>query len=527
MQVVSQAESRGVLGAGMEPLSASDPHAVGEFQLRARLGSGGMGRVYLGVSPGGRAVAVKVVHPELARDPEFTRRFAREVAAARAVGGMYTAPVVAAGLSDDPPWLATAFVPGPSLAEVVTRHGPLPGQAVWRLAAGLAEALVAVHACGLVHRDLKPANVLLAADGPHLIDFGISRALDGTALTAAGMMVGTPGFMSPEQAEGAAAGPPSDVFSLGALLAFAATGNAPFGGGSAAAVLYRVVTGQPDLTGVPGQLREIITGCMAKNPAHRPALADLRAAISRTAPDLLHASPMSFWPAPVAQVISAAAVGDGVAAMAPTPVSAPWPASASMPTASAGRPSGGTPSWGTPAAATATQWPAPAPAPDADVLAAYRYGQLPSTRRGMPVPGTVPFLAAARLMYAGAALTLLNAIVALAVIGQIKTSIIARHPLMSDSTVLLATRGTVAAVIVESVVSIATWLWLASAARRGRRWVRTVGSVLFGIDTLVLLGTIKNPGLQATKGIGIVIWLIGLLAVIALWRRPGGPSGYR
>ena len=162
----------------MEALSANDPRAVGEFQVRARLGAGGMGSVYLGFSPAGRAVAIKVVHPELARDAEFRQRFAREVAAARAVSGMYTAPVVAAGLDDDPPWLATAFVPGPSLADVIARHGPLPEPAVWRLAAGLAEALRAVHACSLVHRDLKPANVLLAADGPHVIDFGISRASD-------------------------------------------------------------------------------------------------------------------------------------------------------------------------------------------------------------------------------------------------------------------------------------------------------------------------------------------------------------
>jgi Protein kinase domain len=522
MQVMSQAETRGVLGAGMEPLSASDPRAVGEFQLRARLGAGGMGQVYLGVSLAGRAVAVKVVHPGLARDPEFTRRFAREVAAARAVGGVYTAPVVAAGLSDDPPWLATAFVPGPSLSELVATHGPLPEAAVWRLAAGLAEALAAVHACGLIHRDLKPANVLLAADGPYLIDFGISRALegtalDGTALTAVGTVVGTPGYMSPEQAEGAAAGPPSDVFSLGALLAFAATGKAPFGGGSAAAVLYRVVTGRPDLAGVPTQLRELISGCMAKNPAQRPALADLRATISRatisptaisstmispTGPGRPDASPMSFWPAPVAQVISA------TVADAEHEIRAPQ-------------------------AAATTRWPAPAP--DADVLAAYRYGQLPPgrqqqppplplppplppTRRGMAVRGAVPYLAAARLMYAGAAATLLNTIVALAVIGQIKASVIARYPLLSDGAVRVVAIGAVAAVVVEGAVSITVWLWLASAARRGRRWVRTAGSVLFGADTLVLLGVARNPGLAATKGIGVVIWLIGLLAVIALWR---------
>ena len=216
----------------MEPLSANDPRAVGEYQLRARLGAGGMGRVYLGFSPAGRAVAIKVVHPELARDAEFRQRFGREVAAARAVSGMYTAAVVAAGLDADPPWFATAYVPGPSLADVVERHGALPEAAVWRLAAGLAEALRAVHACGVVHRDLKPANVLLAADGPHVIDFGISRAFEGTSVTAAGMVVGTPGYMSPEQAEGAQAGPPSDVFSLGCVLAYAATGSAPFGGGA-------------------------------------------------------------------------------------------------------------------------------------------------------------------------------------------------------------------------------------------------------------------------------------------------------
>ena len=288
----------------MEPLSANDPRAVGEFQLRARLGAGGMGRVYLGFSPAGRAVAIKVVHPELARDREFRQRFGREIAAARAVSGMYTAPVVAAGLDDDPPWFATAYVPGPSLADVVERYGALPEEAVWRLAAGLAEALRAVHACGVVHRDLKPANVLLAGDGPHVIDFGISRAFEGTSVTAAGMVVGTPGYMSPEQAEGAQAGPPSDVFSLGCVLAYAATGSAPFGGGSAASVLYRVVTGQPDLTRVPGRLRDVISACMAKSPAQRPGLAALGAMITQAGP-AVSATLTSFWPAPLAELIRA------------------------------------------------------------------------------------------------------------------------------------------------------------------------------------------------------------------------------
>jgi hypothetical protein len=288
----------------MEPLSADDPRQIGGFTLRSRLGAGGMGRVYLAFSPGGRAVAMKVVHPGLAADPEFLRRFRNEVAAARAVSGMYTAPVVGAGIDDNPPWLATAYVPGPPLAEVVSRYGALPETAVWRLGAGLAEALRAVHACGLVHRDLKPGNVLLAADGPHVIDFGISRAFEGTSVTSTGMVVGTPGYMSPEQAEGQQAGPPSDVFSLGCVLAYAATGNAPFGSGSAASILYRVVTGEPDLGGLAGDLRQVVTACLVKNPAQRIGLAQLVPMIAALGPALPTALG-AFWPEPLAGIIAA------------------------------------------------------------------------------------------------------------------------------------------------------------------------------------------------------------------------------
>ena len=185
---------------------------------------------------------------------------------------------------------------------IISSRGPLPEAAAWRLAAGLAEALQAVHACGLIHRDLKPANVLLAADGPQVIDFGISRALNVTSLTTKGMVVGTPGFMSPEQAEGVQVGPASDVFSLGCVLAYAAAGTQPFGEGSAAAVLYRLVSGRPDLARVPPGLREIAVGCLAKNPAERPGLAALAAMISRNG-QAVAASPTSFWPGPVAEAI--------------------------------------------------------------------------------------------------------------------------------------------------------------------------------------------------------------------------------
>jgi hypothetical protein len=287
----------------VEPLAAGDPQQVGGYRLRARLGAGGMGQVFLGYSPAGRAVAVKVIHRQLATDPEFRTRFRREVAAARAVSGAYTAPVTAAGPDDDPPWLATVFVPGPSLAEAVAAAGPFPAVSVWKLAAGLVEALQAVHSCGLVHRDLKPANVLLALDGPRVIDFGISRALEKTAMTTTGLVVGTPSYMSPEQAQGARVGPPSDVFSLGCVIVFAATGRGPFGGGPQASMLYRVVHAEPALGEVPGGLRELAAACLAKAPADRPGLAALvEATAAGRAPDEGDAL-ASFWPVPVTGLI--------------------------------------------------------------------------------------------------------------------------------------------------------------------------------------------------------------------------------
>jgi hypothetical protein len=493
----------------MEPLSEHDPRTAGDFRLHARLGAGGMGRVYLGFSPAGRAVAVKVVHPELARDAEFTRRFAREVATARMVSGVYTAAVVATGMDDDPPWLATAYVPGPSLAEVVSGHGPLPEPAVWRLAAGLAEALQAVHGCGLVHRDLKPGNVLLAADGPRVIDFGISRALDGTSLTATGMVVGTPGYLSPEQAEGAQVGPPSDVFSLGCVLAYAATGNAPFGTGSAASVLYRVVMRPPDLAGVPARLREVITACLAKNPAERPELSSLAAMISRTGPAVPAASPASYWPAPVAEVIRASQASvqasgaqQAVSATAGTRTMTAWQTAAMGP---APRPTA-------PSAQPAMPWPSPSPAPDA--LARYRPGGPWPGRR--PIPPSV--LTAVRLMYTGAAFTLVNAILDLAIIRQVKAAFLVRHPFAEHTAQTVAAIATLI-VIVGGVVSIALWLWLASASRRGRRWARDTATVLFGIGTVSLLVTLGKPGIGAVKGMSVIGWLIGLVALIALWQR--------
>ncbi|MFI8339132.1 protein kinase [Streptomyces sp. NPDC085639] len=256
----------------MKPLETGDPTSLGDgrYRLVGRLGQGGMGVVYLGRSQSGRAVAVKVVRPELSTEPGFRRRFADEVAAARRVGGFHTAPVVDADPDGEPAWLVTAFVPGPTLQAVVARVGALPLDTLTVLAAGLAEALEAIHRAGVIHRDLKPANIIVAEDGPRVIDFGIARALDGTALTQTGLQVGTPGFLAPEQLTGGGVLTPAvDMFALGVVLTQAA-GGAPFGDGPSAARHFKVVYEEPDLTAVPEELRAAIGACLSKDPAARP-----------------------------------------------------------------------------------------------------------------------------------------------------------------------------------------------------------------------------------------------------------------
>lgn len=255
----------------MKPLETGDPIAVGDgrYRLVGRLGQGGMGVVYLGRSPSGRAVAVKVVRPELSTEPGFKQRFAAEVVAARRVGGFHTAPVVDADPEGDPAWLVTAFVPGPTLQAVLARVGALPVDTLTVLAAGLAEALEAIHRAGVIHRDLKPANIIVAEDGPRVIDFGIARALDGTALTQTGLQIGTPGFLAPEQLTSGVVTPAVDMFALGVVLAQAA-GGCPFGDGPSAARHYKVVHEEPDLDAVPAELREAIAACLSKDAADRP-----------------------------------------------------------------------------------------------------------------------------------------------------------------------------------------------------------------------------------------------------------------
>jgi eukaryotic-like serine/threonine-protein kinase len=280
--------------AGLQP---EDPREIGPYRLLGQLGSGGMGQVFLGMSAGGRPIAVKVIRTELATDPDFRARFRHEVAAAQKVSGLFTALVVDADLDCPMPWLATAYVAGPSLTEAVRGHGPLPVRSVLALTAGLAEGLDAIHAAGVVHRDLKPSNVLLAEDGPRVIDFGISEAAEASVVAGANVLIGSPGFMSPEQVLGTDIGPASDIFSLGSVLTYAATGTGPFGAGSNAALMYRLVNNPAVLGDVPRELRGLVGGCLAKDPGDRPTARELLAEVGalQPAPGWLAESIMSSF----------------------------------------------------------------------------------------------------------------------------------------------------------------------------------------------------------------------------------------
>jgi outer membrane protein assembly factor BamB len=303
----------------MRPLDPGDPERIGDYTLLARLGSGGMGEVFLGRSPGGRNVAIKVVHESLAGEPDFRARFAREVAAARRVGGAFTAPLIDADPGAPRPWLVTAYLLGSSLRDVVTAGGPLPTPAVYALGAGLAEAVISIHRAGVVHRDLTPANVLLTTDGPRVIDFGIARAADGSAVTRTGAAFGSPGYLPPEQAAGGVAGPPGDVFSLGASLVFTVTGFPPFGEGPAHVVIHRTLHQPPYLDGVRDPaLRGVIAACLDKDPARRPTPERLLEFFGERLPAGLVLQGTSWLPDEVAATIAQRA------AEVPPPGAAPY-----------------------------------------------------------------------------------------------------------------------------------------------------------------------------------------------------------
>ncbi|KAB8162568.1 protein kinase [Streptomyces sp. 3MP-14] len=259
----------------MMRLRREDPRVVGAFRLHRRLGAGGMGVVYLGSDRRGQRVALKVIRPDLSEDQEFRSRFAREVSAARRIRGGCTARLVAADLEASRPWFATQYVPGPSLHDRVLEHGPLSAAETAAIGAALAEGLVAVHEAGVVHRDLKPSNILLSPKGPRIIDFGIAWSTGASTLTHVGTAVGSPGFLAPEQVRGQGVTPASDVFSLGATLAYATLGDSPFGQGSSEVMLYRVVHEEPQLDGVPAALAPLLRSCLDKSPEERPSTTGL------------------------------------------------------------------------------------------------------------------------------------------------------------------------------------------------------------------------------------------------------------
>ncbi|MFI0005136.1 protein kinase [Streptomyces globisporus] len=309
-----------------QPLKADDPAVVGGYRLAAVLGAGGMGKVYLSYTPGGRPLAIKVIRAEFGEDPEFRRRFQQEVRSAQRVQGLYTAPVIDSDTEGAQPWLATAYVPGPSLAHAVARHGGLPLRSVLLLTVGVAEALGGIHGAGIVHRDLKPANVLLAADGPRVIDFGIARAADTTALTGTGVSVGTPAFMAPEQAAAGTVTPATDVFALGQIAAYAAIGAPAFGEGPSHAVLYRIVHEDPDLSRLPDELRPLVSRCLSRDPADRPALADIIRMCHEISPEPLRQGE-DWLPQEVAGSIT-----ERLRMPAPAPTPPPQPSAAPTPT---------------------------------------------------------------------------------------------------------------------------------------------------------------------------------------------------
>ncbi len=473
----------------MQPLTSDDPAQIGRYRLSGRLGAGGMGRVYMASTPAGRPVAVKVVRPELGGDQDFRARFYHEIQAARRVHGLYTAQVLDADPAATPPWLVTAYVPGPSLQEAVAGNGPMPEPMALRLIAGVAEALQAIHAADVVHRDLKPSNVLLAPDGPRVIDFGIARALEATSLTRSGMVVGSPQFMAPEQIRDQPVSPAIDVFALGSLAAYAVLGRSPFGEGHTAAVAYRVLHEAPDLDGCPPNLRPLIERCLRKEPAARPMPSEiLEFCLARTAGT---AGP---WPAGPSPAIAATMPGfpqqPPAARMAGPPQQPPAARMAGFPQHPSAAPTAGSP-----------RQPAAARSP------------------GRPVPPR-PMINAVRLMYAGSALAALSIIAAFATTPSLKAMIRQQYPAAGYGALSAVTTGTLTATIAGGLISVAVWLAMARRTRRGRPGVRTLSTVLFVVDSLTVLN-IHSQGLvtPSTWIVSVAEWAVGLIVIVFMWDR--------
>ncbi len=464
----------------MQPLTSDDPAEIGGYRLRGRLGAGGMGRVYLASTPAGRPVALKVVRPELSEDRDFLARFRHEIQAARRVHGLYTAQVLDADPAASPPWLVTSYVPGPSLQEAVAGNGPMPEAMAFRLIAGVAEALQAIHAADVVHRDLKPSNVLLAPDGPRVIDFGIARALEATSLTRSGMMVGSPQFMAPEQILDKPVTPAIDVFALGSLAAYAVLGRSPFGEGHTAAVSYRVLHEPPDLTGCPAQLRPLIEHCLRKDAAARPAPGQilefcLARAPGPAGPWPAQPGPAHAWPAP------------------PSTTALPQPRAPAMP------------------------HPQPQPMPGPPGHATRAPADATAGRRPVPPRSMIN---AVRLMHVGAALAAVSILTAVATMPRLRETLRQRYPGAGPGALGAVTTGTLTVTIIAGLISVGVWLAVARRTRRGRAGVRVLSAVFFALDSLTVANTYSHGLLTpATWIAGLAEWGVGLAVIVCLWDR--------
>ena len=440
----------------MQPLSGDDPVQIGRYRLRSRLGAGGMGQVYLASTPVGRPVALKVVRPELSDDQEFRARFHQEIQAARRVRGLYTAELVDADPDGDPPWLATAYVPGPSLQQVVETHGPMPEAEAFRLIAGVAEALQAIHAANVVHRDLKPSNVVLGPDGPRVIDFGIARAMEAAVLTRTGMTVGTPQFMAPEQFLDQPVTPMIDVFALGSLAAYAVLGRPPFGGGHPSAVYYRVIHEPPELNACPPQIRALIEPCLAKQPADRPQLDQILRFCLENADVGAGALPAQAFYQPAETVTGRQT--------APPPTMTPGVAPQSPPAGTPGR---------------------------------------------LVPPQSV--VKAVRLIYLGSLLTACG--VAVAVISDTPAVRAALHLQAVSSVIVVGT-------VLTGLAASGVWLWMARQIKRGHGKARAAAVCLFASNTIAIYssnaGGIAN---HLSFIFELAEWGVGLLALVSLWDR--------
>nr|WP_258016168.1 serine/threonine-protein kinase [Streptomyces sp. AJS327] len=385
-----------------QPLEGDDPRSVAGYRLTSKLGAGGMGKVYLSYTPGGRPVAIKVIRPDFSEDAEFRRRFRQEVQAAQRVQGLYTAPVIDSDTEGPNPWLATAYVPGPPLTAAVAEHGKLPVPTVLLLVAGIAEALQVIHGAGIVHRDLKPSNVLLAADGPRVIDFGIARAADATSLTGSGVTIGTPAFMSPEQASGSSVTFATDVFALGQVAAFAAMGSPAFGEGTSHGVLYRIVHEKPRLDHLPEGLRELVTRCLTKDVESRPSVSEVIGLCREASAETQLRRPEDWLPSAVAADITGRTAAPAPAQAPPPPTGPPAPSTPApaTPPPPAAAPVAATPPPAAPApppsAPPANQPPAQPPAAPQPPAAQPPVAQPPAAQLPAQQPPAAPEPRAAR-----------------------------------------------------------------------------------------------------------------------------------